>query len=95
MLDNRVMATRKRLINAFAPETETDKNLIVTGIDRHGLKKVLGLQYAQKIKKKHNSLYTWMKTVQAKDIIIFFFIKDQILVFINKNVFIKFSAFLF
>jgi hypothetical protein len=46
MLDNRVMATRKRLINAFAPETETDKNLIVTGIDRHGLKKVLGLQYA-------------------------------------------------
>lgn len=46
MLDNRVMATRKRLVNVFKPETETDKNLIVSGIDRNGLKKVLGLQYS-------------------------------------------------
>ena len=46
MLDNRVMATRKRLVNVFAPETETDKNLVVTGIQRTGLKNVIGLQYA-------------------------------------------------
>jgi hypothetical protein len=46
MLDNRVMATRKRLQNVMAPETETDKNLVVTGITRDGLKNVLGLQYA-------------------------------------------------
>jgi hypothetical protein len=46
MLDNRVMATRKRLQNVMAPETETDKNLVVTGITRGGLKNVLGLQYA-------------------------------------------------
>lgn len=46
MLENRVMQTRKRLVNVFAPETETDKNLVITGIDRTGLKKILGLQYA-------------------------------------------------
>jgi hypothetical protein len=46
MLENRVMQTRRRLVNLFTPETETDKNLIVTGIDRSGLKKILGLQYA-------------------------------------------------
>ena len=46
MLENRVLATRRRLINPLAPETETEKNLIVSGIDRTGLKKVLGLQYA-------------------------------------------------
>ena len=47
MLENRVMATRRRLnTNVFQPETETDKNLIISGLDRTGLKKTLGLQYA-------------------------------------------------
>ncbi len=46
MLENRVQATRKRLAQFQKPETETDRNLIVTGIDKTGLSKVLGLQYA-------------------------------------------------
>ena len=45
-LCKRALATRKRLNTYRQPETETDKNLIVTGVDTTGLKKVLGLQYA-------------------------------------------------
>lgn len=45
-LEKRALASRKRLNNLNQPETETDKNLIVTGVDKTGLSKVLGLQYA-------------------------------------------------
>jgi hypothetical protein len=45
-LEKRTLASRKRLNNLNQPETETDKNLIVTGVDKTGLSKVLGLQYA-------------------------------------------------
>lgn len=45
-LEKRALATRKRLQTFTKPETETDKNLIITGVDRTGLSKVLGLQYA-------------------------------------------------
>jgi hypothetical protein len=45
-LEKRALASRKRLNNLNQPETETDKNLIITGVDKTGLSKVLGLQYA-------------------------------------------------
>lgn len=45
-LEKRALATRKRLNTVNKPETETDKNLIVTGVDKTGLSKVLGLKYA-------------------------------------------------
>jgi tektin-2 len=45
-LEKRALATRKRFETVRRPETETDKNLIVTGVDKTGLGKVLGLQYA-------------------------------------------------
>lgn len=45
-LEKRALATRKRLNTASLPQTETDKNLIVTGVDKTGLSKVLGLEYA-------------------------------------------------
>jgi len=45
-LEKRTLASRKRLNNLNQPETETDKNLIITGVDKTGLSKVLGLQYA-------------------------------------------------
>ena len=45
-LEKRALATRKRLNTVNKPETETDKNLIVTGVDKTGLSKVLGMQYA-------------------------------------------------
>lgn len=45
-LEKRALATRKRLNTHKLPETETDKNLILSGVDKTGLGKVLGLQYA-------------------------------------------------
>ncbi len=45
-LEKRALATRKRFNTAQKPETETDKNLIVTGVDKTGLSRVLGLNYA-------------------------------------------------
>ena len=45
-LEKRALATRKRLNTVNKPETETDKNKIVTGVDSTGLGKILGLQYA-------------------------------------------------
>lgn len=46
VLEKRALATRKRLNTVNKPETETDKNKIVTGVDATGLGKILGLQYA-------------------------------------------------
>ena len=45
-LCKRALASRKRLGNFKKPETETDKNLIISGVDKTGLSKILGLQYA-------------------------------------------------
>lgn len=45
-LEKRALATRKRLQTFDKPQSETDKNLIITGVDKTGLSKVLGLQYA-------------------------------------------------
>jgi len=45
-LEKRALATRKRLNTSHLPQTETDKNLILTGVDKTGLGKVLGQQYA-------------------------------------------------
>ena len=45
-LEKRALATRKRLNTVQMPQTETDKNLIITGVDKTGLGKVLGQQYA-------------------------------------------------
>lgn len=46
VLEKRALANRRRLNNVNKPETETDKNLILSGVDKTGLGKVLGLQYA-------------------------------------------------
>jgi len=46
MLEKRALATRKRLNTVHKSETETDRNFILTGVDKTGLGKVLGLQYA-------------------------------------------------
>ena len=45
-LETRALATRKRLNTYDVPQTETDRNLIITGVDKTGLGKVLGHQYA-------------------------------------------------
>jgi hypothetical protein len=45
-LERRALASRKRLIDPSQPESQTDKNLILTGVDKTGLGKILGLQYA-------------------------------------------------
>lgn len=45
-LEKRALATRKRLNTFDVPQTETDRNLIITGVDKTGLGKVLGHQYA-------------------------------------------------
>ena len=45
-LEKRALANRKKLASYKSPETETDKNFILTGVDKTGLGKVLGLQYA-------------------------------------------------
>jgi hypothetical protein len=45
-LEKRALATRKRMNTYNKPETETDKNLLITGVDQTGLSKVLGMQYA-------------------------------------------------
>lgn len=45
-LEKRALATRKRLNTVQIPQTETDKNFILTGVDKTGLGKVLGHQYA-------------------------------------------------
>jgi len=46
VLEKRALANRKRLNNVNKPETETDKNLVLSGVDKTGLGRVLGLQYA-------------------------------------------------
>ena len=45
-LEKQALATRRRLETFREPETETDKNLIISGVNKTGLSKVLGLQYA-------------------------------------------------
>lgn len=46
VLEKRALATRKRLNTVNLNQTETDRNKIITGVDAHGLGKILGLQYA-------------------------------------------------
>lgn len=45
-LEKKALATRKRLNTVNKPQTETDRNLVVSGVDKTGLSKVLGMQYA-------------------------------------------------